>query len=365
MKKSILLLEGDGIGPEITTQAIKVLRVLNEKAKIEFEINKSLIGGVAIDRTGEPLPPETINQLKKNDAVLLASIGGDKWDSLPNEKRPEKGLLELRKKLGAFANLRPVKLFNALIDASPLKKEIITGIDLLVIRELTGGIYFGSPRGALKSEGQRTFVNTLSYTEEEIKRIAICAGEQALLRSKRICSVDKANVLEVSKFWRELVEETIRKNFPEIELSHLYVDNAAMQLIKDPRQFDVILTSNLFGDILSDESAMLTGSIGMLPSASLGKSLNPGLFEPVHGSAPDIAGQDKANPIAMILSVGMMLKISFKRSDLSLKIEKAVNNFLSKKYRTEDLIFGERREFEVVGTEKAGDLICKELEKLF
>ena len=367
MEKSILLLAGDGIGPEIMDEAVQVLKLLEENSELKFKLNHALIGGIAIDRLNSPLPQETIDQLKENQAVLLASIGGEKWDKLPNEQRPERGLLELRKRLKVFANLRPVKLSKSLIEASPLKKKVVENTDLLVVRELTGGIYFGSPRGELANQAEKTVVNTLSYTKSEIEQITVCACEQALLRGKKVCSVDKANVLEVSKFWRETVEKTVQERFPQIALSHLYVDNAAMQLIRNPRQFDVILTSNLFGDILSDQSAMLSGSIGMLASASLGNNSSlPDLFEPIHGSAPDIAGKDLANPIAMILSVAMMLRISFKKEGLAQKIEQAVENFLARGYRSRDLLL-EEQEIEpekITGTKKTGHLIRQELAKL-
>lgn len=354
-KKRILVLAGDGIGPEITNEALKVLEAIEKKKQISFQISEGLLGGIAIDKTNDPLPIETINQLNKVDAVLLAAIGGPKWENLPQDKKPEKGLLRLRKELDAFANLRPAKVFSCLADSSTLKREIIEGVDLLVVRELTGGIYFGFPRGQIDST---TYTNTAIYSEAEIKRIIICACEQAMRRSKKLCSVDKANVLEVSQFWRNITIETVKTQFPEIELSHLYIDNAAMQLIRNPRQFDVLVSSNLFGDILSDESAMLTGSIGLLPSASLGDGSKPGLYEPVHGSAPDIAGQGKANPIAMILSLSMLLESSLNMPEEAKLISQAVEEALNEGCRTADIAkSGEK----VLSTSEMGDIIYQKV----
>ncbi len=354
-KKRILVLAGDGIGPEITKEALKVLEAVSQKSKISFEISEGLLGGIAIDKTADPLPPETIAKLDKVDAVLLAAIGGPKWENLPQDQKPEKGLLRLRKELEAFANLRPAKVFNCLADSSTLKREVIEGIDLLVVRELTGGIYFGSPRGKI---ADKTYVNTDVYSEAEIKRIIVCACEQAMRRSKKLCSVDKANVLEVSQFWRDVTIETVKSQFPEIELSHLYIDNAAMQLIRNPRQFDVLVSSNLFGDILSDEAAMLTGSIGLLPSASLGDGSKAGLYEPVHGSAPDIAGQGKANPIAMILSLAMLLESSLNLPKEAKTIVQAVEQALDEGCRTADIAtVGEK----VLTTAQMGDIIYKKV----
>lgn len=353
MKKyKVTLLEGDGIGPEIMQEAVKVLEALGQKNNLKFIFTKALIGGAAIDTTGNPLPKETIKACKKSHAVLLAAVGGSKWDNLPREKRPETGLLGIRKALKLFANLRPAKVFKELEHASSLKPEIISGIDLLVIRELTGGIYFGKPN---KYTPQKA-LNTMVYKREEIERIATKAFEIARLRSKKVCSVDKANVLNVSQLWREVVIE-VAKNYPDIELSHMYVDNCAMQLIRNPKQFDVIVTSNLFGDILSDEAAMLTGSIGMLPSASVG-SKGPALYEPVHGSAPDIAGQNKANPLAMILSAAMMLQYSFDLPEEAGQIEKAVEKVLAEKYRTLDI---KEEGCQIVSCSEMGDLVAKKL----
>jgi 3-isopropylmalate dehydrogenase len=357
-KNRILVLPGDGIGPEITKEALKVLKTIEEKRSLKFGLSEGLLGGVAIDQTGDPLPEITIKQLKQADAVLLASIGGPKWDNLPNNKRPEKGLLRLRKELDAFANLRPAKVFSCLADSSTLKKEVIDSVDLLVVRELTGGIYFGQPRGMIDD---KTCINTAAYTEAEVKRIIVCACQQAMRRNKRLCSVDKANVLELSQFWRDIAIETVQKDFPEIQLSHLYIDNAAMQLIRNPKQFDVLVSSNLFGDILSDEAAMLTGSIGLLPSASLGDGTRPGIFEPVHGSAPDIAGQGKANPIAMILSLAMLLEAGLGLGTEGKAVEKAVEKTLDAGYRTSDIAKpGEK----VLSTTEMGDVICDSLKSL-
>ena len=332
----IVILPGDGIGPEITNVTKKLLVKVSNKYDFELKFEEHLIGGQAIDETGSPLPESTLQACKQSDAVLLAAIGNPRFDKYPREQRPETGLLQLRAGLELFANIRPVKISPSLIDSSSLKPEIIKNVDLIVVRELTGGIYFGNPKGRIDTkDGQRAF-NTMTYTSKEIERITKIAFEISSNRNKKLCSVDKANVLDVSQLWREEVNK-MALNFPSVELSHLYVDNAAMQLIKDPCQFDVILTGNLFGDIISDEAAMLTGSIGMLPSASL-QSDGPGLYEPVHGSAPDIAGKDKANPIAMILSAAMMLKIGLKQDQAANELERAVNNVLEEGFRTSDLV---------------------------
>ena len=332
---NIVLLSGDGIGPEISEVSINILKKISNKFNFEITINEELFGGVAIDQFGVPSPDKTIKSCKESDAVLLACVGDTKYDSLERSLRPETGLLRLRAELNLFANIRPVKIRKSLINSSSLKKEIVEGVDLIVVRELTGGIYFGEPRGIIKSNDEQKGFNTMSYKSSEIKRITEVAIEIAKKRSKNICSVDKANVLEVSQLWRDSVKEIINQH-PEINLSNMYVDNAAMQLVKNPKQFDVILTNNLFGDILSDLSAMLTGSIGMLPSASLNND-GPGLFEPVHGSAPDIAGQNKANPIAMALSTAMMLKIGLNESQAADNIEVAIDKVLSQGFRTVDL----------------------------
>jgi len=335
----ITLLPGDGIGPEIMAVCRQLLDAVSSRHGFALTYNEQPMGGAAIDATGEPLPASTLEACRTSDAVLLAAIGSPQYDTLPREQRPESGLLGLRAGLGLFANLRPVKIIPALIDASTLKREVIEGVDLLVVRELTGGVYFGTPKGRVEAEGRVRAFNTMAYFDDEIDRIARVGFELARRRGGRLCSVDKANVLDVSQLWRDRVE-AIHAEFPEVELSHMYVDNAAMQLVREPRQFDVLLTSNLFGDILSDEAAMLTGSIGMLPSASLGSD-GPGLFEPVHGSAPDIAGQDKANPIAMVLSAAMLLRVGLQQEAAAADLETAVDRVLAAGYRTGDLLMGE------------------------
>ncbi|XXJ20043.1 3-isopropylmalate dehydrogenase [Desulfovibrio caledoniensis] len=333
----ICVLPGDGIGPEIVTQALRVLDKVADKYGRTFETTEALIGGCAIDAEGVPLPADTVAKCREADAVLLGAVGGPKWDTIDPAIRPEKGLLGIRKELGLFANLRPAKLFQQLAGACYLRPDIVArGLDVMVVRELTGGIYFGEPRFDGEKDGERFGFNTMTYFEHEIRRIAKVAFEAARKRSGRVCSVDKANVLDVSRVWREIVIDE-HKNYPDIELSHLYVDNAAMQLVRDPSQFDVIVTGNLFGDILSDEAAAITGSIGMLPSASLGAA-NPGLFEPIHGSAPDIAGKDLANPLATILSVSMMLRHAFDMGEEADCIEQAVEKTLEQGYRTGDIV---------------------------
>lgn len=333
----ITLLSGDGIGPEIMAVAVEVLKVVGQQFNLSFEFQEALMGGVAIEAKGEPLPAETVETCKASDAVLLAAIGDFKYDTLPRHLRPETGLLGLRSALGLFANLRPATILPQLIDASTLKREVVEGVDIMVVRELTGGIYFGQPKGIFATEsGEKRGVNTMAYTEAEIDRIGRVAFETARKRRKKLCSVDKANVLDVSQLWRDRII-ALSAEYPDVELSHMYVDNAAMQLVRNPRQFDTIVTGNLFGDILSDEAAMLTGSIGMLPSASLSAS-GPGLFEPVHGSAPDIAGQDKANPIAQVLSAAMMLKYGLNQPAASDRIEQAVLKVLDDGKRTGDIM---------------------------
>jgi 3-isopropylmalate dehydrogenase len=332
----ITLLAGDGIGPEITAVATELLDAVSRRHGFELLYDEQPIGGAAIDSTGDPLPPSTLEACREADAVLLAAIGSPQYDSLPREKRPESGLLGLRAGLGLFANLRPVKIIPALAGASSLKPEVIEGVDLLVVRELTGGVYFGTPKGRVEADGHVRAFNTMAYSDFEIDRIARVGFDLALQRGGRLCSVDKANVLDVSQLWRDRVE-AIATDYPDVALSHMYVDNAAMQLVRAPKQFDVILTSNLFGDILSDEAAMLTGSIGMLPSASLGSS-GPGLFEPIHGSAPDIAGQDLANPMAMVLSAAMLLRIGLKQNAAAADLEAAVERTLEAGFRTGDLM---------------------------
>jgi 3-isopropylmalate dehydrogenase len=333
----ITLLAGDGIGPEIMAVARRLLDAVSGRHGFSLIYDEQPMGGAAIDATGEPLPAGTLEACRASDAVLLAAIGSPQYDGLPREKRPESGLLGLRAGLGLFANLRPVKIIPALIDASTLKREVIEGVDLMVVRELTGGVYFGTPKGRVEAEGRVRAFNTMAYFDDEIDRIARVGFDLALQRGGRLCSVDKANVLDVSQLWRDRVEALHAASYPQVELSHMYVDNAAMQLVRNPRQFDVLLTSNLFGDILSDEAAMLSGSIGMLPSASLGES-GPGLFEPIHGSAPDIAGQDRANPMAMVLSAAMMLRIGLQQEAAALALEVAVDRVLAAGYRTGDLM---------------------------
>lgn len=332
-RKKILILPGDGIGPEVCTEAKKVLVALNNKFQYDIEFEEAEVGGAAFDKYGKPLPEATLEAAKKADAILLGAVGGPAWDDLDYDLRPERALLGLRSQLDLFANLRPAILSKHLVESSSLKSEKVEDLDLLIVRELTGGIYFGEPRGNIESENSA--FNTMIYSREEIERIGRVAFEAAQKRSKSLCSVDKANVLEVSVLWREVIIE-ISKDYPDVELTHMLVDNAAMQLVKEPKQFDVIVTGNLFGDILSDIAAMLTGSIGMLPSASL-NSKNQGLYEPVHGSAPDITGKGLANPIAAILSLAMMLKYSFGLNEASLSIENSIQNVLSEGFRTHDL----------------------------
>lgn len=352
----IALIPGDGIGPDIIDQALKVLDAVSGKYDVKFDFEEVLMGGVAIDKTGVPLPEESLDICKNSDAVLLGAVGGDEWDNLPGHLRPEAGLLGLRKGLGAFANLRPAILFPQLKDASTLKPEVLgDGLDIMVIRELTGGLYFGEKGREGEGIGEKAW-DTLVYSYSEIERIARVGFELAMKRKKKLMSVDKANILESSRLWREVVTE-IAKDYEEIDLSHMYVDNAAMQLIRNPRQFDVIVTENMFGDILSDAASMLTGSLGMLPSASLGDG-TPGIYEPIHGSAPQIAGQDKANPIATIMSVAMMLRYSFDMEEGALDVERAVSKVLDKGYRTEDIMEDGK---ELVGTDKMGDLIVAEI----
>ncbi len=356
MNYKIAVIPGDGIGPEIMNEALKVLDKVGEKYGHSFECTKVLAGGAAIDATGKSLPQETLDVCKASDAVMLGAVGGPKWDNLPGGERPERALLGLRKELGLYANLRPAIVFDELADASPLKPSIIDGgLDILIVRELTGGIYFGE-RGTEPGSEEEGMVawDVEKYSEMEVKRIAKIAFDMAAKRGGKVCSVDKANVLDSSRLWRKTVAEMQAAEYPEIQLSNMYVDNAAMQLVRGPKQFDVIVTSNIFGDILSDEASQITGSIGMLPSASLGEG-NFGMYEPIHGSAPDIAGQNVANPIATILSVGMMLRYTLGLGAEADAIEKAVNDFLKAGHRTADLVVpGE----EFKSTSEAGDLIC-------
>ena len=353
----ITLLPGDGIGPEIIAVAVDVLKVVGQKCDLEFSFDEALIGGAAIEETGGPLPEETLVKCRQSDSVMLAAIGGYKWDNLPREKRPETGLLGLRAGLGLFANLRPATILPQLIDASTLKREVVEGVDIMVVRELTGGVYFGKPNGIFETEtGEKRGVNTMAYNQSEIDRIAKLGFETAQKRQGRLCSVDKANVLDVSQLWRDRVT-ALSKDYPNVELSHLYVDNAAMQLVRAPKQFDTIVTGNLFGDILSDAAAMLTGSIGMLHSASLSAD-GPGVYEPVHGSAPDIAGQDKANPLAQVLSAAMMLRYGLNEPEAATIIEDAVTKVLDAGYRTGDIM---SEGMTAVGCKGMGEALLKVL----
>lgn len=354
---NIVVLPGDGIGPEIVDEAIKVLKAADAKFGLNLNYEQDLLGGAAIDAHGVPLADSTLDKCRKADAILMGSVGGPKWDAIEAAKRPEKGLLKLRYELGLYANLRPAILYPQLADASSLKPEIVAGLDILIVRELTGGIYFGEPRGIRVLEnGEKQGFNTYVYAEHEIERIARTAFEMAQKRGKKVCSVDKANVLEATVLWREVMER-IAPEYPDVELSHMYVDNAAMQLVRAPKQFDVVVTGNMFGDILSDTAAMLTGSIGMLPSASLNQS-GAGLYEPVHGSAPDIAGQGIANPLATILSASMMLRYSLNQSAAADAIEAAVGKVLDKGLRTADIY---TEGFERVSCQSMGDAVVAAL----
>jgi len=356
MQKKVLLLPGDGIGQEVVAAATAVMEVAAQQSGCDLDISDALIGGAAIDATGEPLPSATLTAAGRVDAVLLGGVGGPKWDDLPTHLRPEKGLLGLRQGLGLFANLRPALLSAPLAAASSLKTELVADLDILIIRELTGGIYFGEPRGVEVRDNERVGFNTLVYSEHEIERIARVGFELAAKRNGKLCSVDKANVLEVSQLWREKVT-ALAPEYPNVELSHMYVDNAAMQLVRAPKQFDVLVTGNMFGDILSDVAAMLTGSLGMLPSASLSAS-GTGLYEPVHGTAPDIAGQDLANPLATILSVGMMFRYSLDLPEAADRIDKAVANVLEQGHRTADIAADDA---DPVGCQAMGKLVLEQL----
>lgn len=358
MSKHILILAGDGIGPEIISAAENVLLTINQKFNLGLTWEHGLLGGAAIDQHGSPYPEVTSQQAKQADAILLGAVGGPKWDTIERSIRPERGLLKIRSELNLFANLRPAILYPQLADASSLKPEIVSGLDILIVRELTGGIYFGQPRGIRELEnGEKQGYNTDVYSESEIRRIARVAFELAALRSGKVCSVDKANVLEVTELWKQTVTQLHQDHYSNLQLSHMYVDNAAMQLVRAPKQFDVIVTGNLFGDILSDEAAMLTGSIGMLPSASLDEH-GKGMYEPCHGSAPDIAGQDIANPLATILSVAMMLRYTFKEEAAATAIEQAVGHVLDQGLRTAD-IYSEG--LTQVGTQDMGQAIVNAL----
>ncbi len=357
MTQKILILPGDGIGKEIVAEALKVLTVLKADFALDIDVEYADIGGAGYDAVGHPYPEETKKKARTADAILLGAVGGYQYEELPRELRPERGLLGIRADLELFSNLRPAILNETLADASSLRPEVVAGLDIMIVRELTGGIYFGQPRAIETDQnGERFAYNTMVYKESEVERIAHSAFKIAMQRDKRLCSVDKANVLEVSELWREVVER-VSKEYPEVELSHLYVDNAAMQLVKEPKQFDVMVTGNLFGDILSDAAAMLTGSIGMLPSASLNAN-GMGMYEPIHGSAPDIAGQNVANPLATIMSVSMMLRYSLDHAELADKIDAAVDKVLAQGYRTLDIFVDG---MQLVGTDAMGDAVIAAL----
>ena len=358
MNHQILCLPGDGIGPEIVAESLKVLDVVRQRFNLDIEVSHGLVGGAAIDAEGTPLPERTLDMARQSDAILFGAVGGPRWDGLPMEQRPEKGLLGLRSELDLFANLRPAILFSQLAAASSLKAGLVAGLDILIVRELTGGIYFGQPRGIRTLEnGEREGYNTYVYRESEIRRIARVAFEAAQKRGGRLCSVDKSNVLEVTGLWREVVSK-MGADYADVDLSHMYVDNAAMQLVREPKQFDVMVTGNMFGDILSDCAAMLTGSIGMLPSASLNEK-NQGMYEPVHGSAPDIAGQGKANPLAQILSLAMLLRYSLGEIAAANAIEQAVGDVLDQGLRTGDIASENCR---IVSTSEMGDAVAQQLQ---
>lgn len=365
MSTHILLLPGDGIGPEVVTQAVKIIGWLNDNAGTDFVTSEANLGGIAYDKEGDPFPDTTVKAARAADAILLGAVGGPKWEPLDISVRPEKGLLGIRKELGLFANLRPAIVFDELADASTLKHDVVAGLDIMIVRELTGGIYFGEPKGVeTLGDGRRKGYNTLVYTSDEVERIARVAFDLAAKRDGRVCSIDKANVLVSTEMWREEVTKVQQADYANLELSHMYVDNAAMQLVRNPKQFDVMVTTNMFGDILSDCAAMLTGSLGMLPSASLGAKDSDkcnALYEPVHGSAPDIAGQDKANPIATILSLGMMLRYSFDLSAEADLLEQAIKNVLASGYRTGDIMSEGATQ---VGTSEMGDKIVEAMEAI-
>ena len=354
----VAVVAGDGIGPEIIDEAKKVLNAAEKVFDFKLEYKDELIGGIAYEKTGVPLPDETIKTAKEADAVMLGAVGDWKYDTLPPAVRPERALLGIRKALGLFANLRPAIVWDELVSSSPLKPENVSGVDIMIIRELTGDVYFGEPKGIevrldKDGNGKKFGFNNMIYSEDEVRRIAKIAFETAMVRGKKLCSVDKANVLDVSRLWREVILE-VAKDYPEVELSHMYVDNAAMQLIRAPKQFDTIVTGNIFGDILSDEASMLSGSLGLLPSASLGEVGKTSLYEPIHGSAPDLRGKDVVNPIATIISAGMMLKYSFKIDEAYDLIEKSIKDVLKDGYRTADIMSDNK---ELVGTKRMGDLI--------
>jgi len=356
MTQRILVLPGDGIGPEIVAEAVKILHTLQREHGLDVTLEEGLLGGCAVDATGEPYPARTQAQARAADAILLGAVGGPRYDSLPRPQRPERGLLAIRKDLKLFANLRPAVVFPQLAAASSLKPEVVAGLDILIVRELTGDVYFGEPRGIETRDGERVGINTMIYSESEIRRIAHVAFQAAQKRQGRLCSVDKMNVLETTQLWRDVVCE-VAAEYPDVALSHMLVDNAAMQLVRNPKQFDVMVTGNLFGDILSDEASMLTGSIGMLPSASLDAD-GKGLYEPIHGSAPDIVGRGVANPLATILSLGMMLRYSLGRTDLAERVEAAVSRVLDQGLRTADIA---RPGEATVGTVAMGDAVVAAL----
>lgn len=355
MTQNILLLPGDGIGPEIMAQAVRVLEKLKSEG-LDIVWDNALIGGGAVDATGMPFPPETLTKCQAADAVLLAAVGGPQYDTLPREQRPERGLLAIRKEMQVFSNLRPAVVYPELVEASTLKPEVVAGLDIIIVRELVGDIYFGEPRGIEMRDGERVGFNTMVYSESEIRRIAHSAFKTAQKRHKKLCSVDKMNVLEATQLWRDVMVE-VSAEYPDVELTHMLVDNAAMQLVRNPKQFDVMVTGNMFGDILSDAASMLTGSIGMLPSASLDAN-GKGLYEPIHGSAPDIAGKNLANPLAMILSVAMMLRHSLNKVTYADRVDNAVKTVLAQGYRTGDIMtMGGKK----VGTVEMGDAVLAAL----
>ncbi|MCE2687777.1 MAG: 3-isopropylmalate dehydrogenase [Rickettsiales bacterium] len=367
MTKKILLINGDGIGTEVVSQAKKIIDFFNKNSDKKFECEHAMLGGVAFDNYQTPFPQQTIDLSKESDAILLGAVGGPKWESLPYQQRPERGLLGIRKELELFANLRPAKIFSALVESSTLKREIIEGLDIMIVRELTGDIYFGEPRGVSTLEdGSKQGINTMIYNSKEVSRIAKVAFDLARIRNKKLCSVDKANVLETTEMWREVVNDIAKESYPEIALSHMYVDNAAMQLVRNPHQFDVVVTGNIFGDILSDIASMLTGSLGMLPSASLGAKLANNkqfaLYEPVHGSAPDIAGKNIANPIATILSLAMMFRYSFNYHQEANIIETAIENVLNKNLRTADIA---NKGQTIIGCEEMGEAIINSIQQIY
>ena len=353
---NIALLAGDGTGKEVTDEAVKVLKAIGNKYSVSFNFEPALIGGCAYDVYKKPLPDDTLNLAKKSDAVLLGAVGDWKYDTLPPEVRPEKALLGIRKELNLFANLRPATVYPELTSLSPLKEDVVSGTDIMIVRELTGDVYFGTPKGIEERNGEKFGFNNMCYFESEIRRIAHVAFKVAMQRNKKLCSVDKANVLDVSRLWRETVTE-VAKEYPQVELNYMYVDNAAMQIIRNPKQFDVILTGNIFGDILSDEASMLSGSLGLLPSASLSEA-KPAMYEPIHGSAPDLKGQNIVNPIATILSAAMMLKYSFNMNNEHDDIVNAVRKALKDGYRTNDIA---QTGMKVIGTDKMGDVIAQNI----